>query len=105
MSMKNLECPDCQATVTTKKEKSRIALLGGICDCPECGAELVLGGRVVSTILGAIIGSAFMYIIIYALVMASIIPIVLTLLVVWLSSASIACFSGFKRVGTKRFHI
>lgn len=103
--MKNLNCPDCSSKVVTKNEKARIAFLGGSIVCQSCGAQLKAGGRFISTLVGAVIGSVSLYIAIYSVVVNSWLPIIVTLGFTWCLVGVVIYYSGFKRVGTKQFHI
>ena len=103
--MKHRNCPDCSSTVATKTEKARIAFLGGTLACGSCGAQLKPGSRFVSTLVGAAVGSAFLYVGVYSLAISSWLPAVAVLVLGWCLVGTSKYFSGFKRVGTKQFHI
>jgi len=103
--MENLNCPDCNNQTASKGEKARIAFLGGSINCLSCGAKLKAGGRLYSNIIGSVIGSLFLFVVIYALAIKSWLPVIATLIASWLTISITIYFSGFKRVGTKRFKI
>ena len=103
--MKNLNCPDCNNMVATKSEKTRIAFLGGSLVCEKCGAQLKVGGRFFTTLIGAAVGSVFLYVVLYSLAVNSWLPVIFVVILAWCLVSTVIYFSGFKRVGTKRFHI
>lgn len=103
--MKHRNCPDCSSTVATKTEKARIAFLGGTLACGSCGVQLKPGGRFVSTLVGAAVGSAFLYVVLYSLAISSWLPAVSVLVLGWFLVGTSIYFSGIKRVETKKFHI
>jgi len=73
--------------------------------CGSCGAKLKPGGKIVSTLVGAAVGSAFLYVVLYSLAISSWLPAVAVLVLGWCLVVTSIYFSGFKRVGTKQFHI
>lgn len=103
--MKNLNCPDCANQASTKGEKARIAFLGGSMSCRSCGAQLKAGGRLYSNIIGAVIGSLFLFVMAYALTIKSWLPVISIIIATWFIISVTIYFSGFKRVGTRRFNI
>lgn len=103
--MKHLNCPDCNSTASTKTKKIRIAFLGGTLSCDSCGAQLKTGGRLLSSLIGAALGTAFFYVAIHSLTTGSWLPLVSVIILGWCFLSSAIYFSRFERSGRKRFSI
>ena len=103
--MKYLRCPDCDFPVVTKSEKLRVSFLGGRANCADCKAQLVADTGSSSVIVGAVLGSVFIFVVIYTKEMGSWLPVLASFFAAWCLIAVNSFLSESKRIGTKNFHI
>lgn len=103
--MNHLSCPDCKLRIVKPRTKLRLAFLNGSVLCPKCGARLVAGGRFIGVMIGAVVGSMFLYVAFYALAKNSWIPVWVAIIFAWGMAGTATYFAGLRPTGTKRFRI